>query len=74
MYIVNTTCAAGAGTLLIEFGILSRLVGDDRYEQLARNAMEIIFALKSEVTGLVGKTFNFEKTVLACIMISSDLR
>ena len=55
MYLVNTTCAAGAGTLLIEFGILSRLVGDGKYERLARSAMEIIFALKSESTGLVGE-------------------
>ena len=55
MYLVNTTCAAGAGTLLIEFGILSRLVGDVKYERLARSAMEIIFDLKSEATGLVGK-------------------
>ena len=54
MYRVNTTCAAGAGTLLIEFGILSRLLGNSTYERLARKAMEIIFNLKSQETGLVG--------------------
>ncbi len=25
-------CTAGAGTLLLEFGVLSRLLGDDKYE------------------------------------------
>lgn len=29
-------CIAGAGTLLLEFGMLSRLSGDPKYEQAAR--------------------------------------
>ncbi|KAI6651772.1 ER degradation-enhancing alpha-mannosidase-like protein 1 [Oopsacas minuta] len=60
VYRVNTTCAAGAGTLLIEFGILSRLVGDVKYERLARKAMEIILDLRSQVTGLVGNTIDVQ--------------
>ena len=58
VYRVNTTCAAGAGTLLIEFGILSRLLGDVTYERLARKAMEIILASKSQATGLVGMSYD----------------
>ena len=58
VYRVNTTCAAGAGTFLIEFGILSRLLGDFTYERLARKAMEIILASKSRATGLVGMSYD----------------
>jgi mannosidase alpha-like ER degradation enhancer 1 len=29
---VHDTCSAGAGTLLLEFGVLSRLTGLDVYE------------------------------------------
>ncbi len=35
------TCTACAGTLLLEFGVLSRLTGNATYEQKARHAMEV---------------------------------
>ncbi|KAJ7316979.1 hypothetical protein JRQ81_003141 [Phrynocephalus forsythii] len=34
----NETCTAGAGSLLVEFGILSRLLGDSTFEWVARRA------------------------------------
>lgn len=34
----RVTCTACAGTLLLEFGLLSRLTGDARYEAAARHA------------------------------------
>ncbi|VDM97699.1 unnamed protein product, partial [Thelazia callipaeda] len=33
---VNENCPAGAGSLLLEFSVLSRLLGDSTYESLAR--------------------------------------
>ena len=35
------TCTACAGTLLLEFGVLSRLTGNATYEQKARHAVEV---------------------------------
>lgn len=40
-YEAETTCSAGAGTLILEFGALSRLTGDMRYEEAARNVRAI---------------------------------
>lgn len=37
------TCTACAGTLLLEFGTLSRLTGDPIYEQKARHAVKQVF-------------------------------
>ncbi len=36
----RVTCTACAGTLLLEFGLLSRLTGDPKYERQARQAVE----------------------------------
>ncbi|KAB7506973.1 ER degradation-enhancing alpha-mannosidase-like protein 1 [Armadillidium nasatum] len=36
------TCTAGAGTLIVEFGILSRLLGDPTYELIARRASNVV--------------------------------
>ena len=52
---INETCTAGAGTLVLEFGILSRLLGDPTYETAARRAVRRIWALRSNVTGLIGE-------------------
>jgi len=49
--------AAGAGTLILEFGTLSRLTGDERYEKAARRAFFGVWNRKSDV-GLVGNTIN----------------
>jgi len=50
----NETCTAGAGTLLLEFGVLSRLLNDPVYEGAARRAVERLWSLRSNVTGLFG--------------------
>ena len=51
---INETCTSGAGTLLVEFGILSRLLNDPVYEGLARRAVTNLWHLRSNVTGLLG--------------------
>ena len=48
------TCTAGAGTLLVEFGILSRLINDPIYESLARRASNTLWDMKNRDTGLLG--------------------
>ena len=47
------TSLAGGGTHLIEFGLLSRLTGDAKYERAARGAARALWALSSEL-GLPG--------------------
>ncbi|KAI0079675.1 alpha mannosidase-like protein [Panus rudis PR-1116 ss-1] len=51
------TCTAGAGSLILEFGTLSRLTGDDRFEKAAHKAFFAIWNRRSEL-GLVGNTIN----------------
>lgn len=54
---INETCTAGAGSLLVEFGILSRLLDDDRFESLARRAVGKLWSLRNNETGLLGGFF-----------------
>ena len=56
----NHTCTSGAGTLLLDFATLSRLLNDPVYERLARKAMQTIFSLRNLETGLVGNELNVE--------------
>ena len=49
------TCTAGAGTVLLEFGILSRLLGDPTFEALARKSLASLWKRRSVKTGLFGK-------------------
>ncbi|KIJ56728.1 glycoside hydrolase family 47 protein [Sphaerobolus stellatus SS14] len=51
------TCTAGAGTLILEFGVLSRLTGDPRFEKAAYKAFFALWNRKSDI-GLVGNTIN----------------
>ncbi|GAA6058326.1 hypothetical protein JCM3770_003619 [Rhodotorula araucariae] len=51
------TCAAGAGSLLLEFITLSRLTGDARFELAARRAFFAVWNRRSEI-GLVGNTID----------------
>ncbi|KAI0751326.1 alpha-mannosidase [Daedaleopsis nitida] len=51
------TCTAGAGTLILEFGTLSRLTGDDRFEKAAYKAFFALWNRRSDI-GLVGNTVN----------------
>ncbi|KIY73681.1 glycoside hydrolase family 47 protein [Cylindrobasidium torrendii FP15055 ss-10] len=51
------TCAAGAGSLMLEFATLSRLTGDDRFEKAAYKAFFALWVRKSDL-GLIGNTIN----------------
>uniref|UniRef100_A0A5F8GV42 alpha-1,2-Mannosidase n=1 Tax=Monodelphis domestica TaxID=13616 RepID=A0A5F8GV42_MONDO len=56
----NETCTAGAGSLLVEFGILSRLLGDSTFEWVARRAVKALWNLRSNYTGLLGNVINIQ--------------
>ncbi|EJF62997.1 alpha-mannosidase [Dichomitus squalens LYAD-421 SS1] len=51
------SCTAGAGSLILEFGTLSRLTGDDRFEKAAYKAFFALWNRRSDI-GLVGNTVN----------------
>ncbi|GAA5853829.1 hypothetical protein JCM9279_001680 [Rhodotorula babjevae] len=51
------TCAAGAGSLLLEFITLSRLTGDSAFEIAARRAFFAVWNRRSDI-GLVGNTID----------------
>ncbi|XP_054639598.1 ER degradation-enhancing alpha-mannosidase-like protein 1 [Dunckerocampus dactyliophorus] len=57
---INETCTAGAGSLLVEFGILSRLTGDFTFELVARRAVRSLWKLRSNQTGLLGNIVNIQ--------------
>jgi mannosidase alpha-like ER degradation enhancer 1 len=50
-------CTAGVGTLLLEFGTLSRLTLDDRYEDAALCALRLLWSKRSK-RGLLGNTLD----------------
>ena len=52
---VVESCTAGAGTLTIEFTLLSRLLGDPVYENVARRAVRALWERRHRNTGLVGQ-------------------
>ncbi|XP_028516493.1 ER degradation-enhancing alpha-mannosidase-like protein 1 isoform X2 [Exaiptasia diaphana] len=52
------TCLAGAGTLILEFGILSRLLDDPTFENLARRAVSSLWSHRSNTTGLFGNVID----------------
>lgn len=54
---VSETCTAGAGSLLVEFGILSRLIGDSTFEWVARRAVRALWSLRNNDTGLLGTRY-----------------
>ncbi|XP_075158264.1 ER degradation-enhancing alpha-mannosidase-like protein 2 [Haematobia irritans] len=49
----SITCTAGVGTLLVEFGTLSRLTGNTIYEEVALNALHSLWNRRSPI-GLFG--------------------
>ncbi|RXK37277.1 hypothetical protein M231_05419 [Tremella mesenterica] len=49
------TCLAGAGSLILEFGVLSRLTGDETYENLAKRAFLALWNRRSS-NNLLGNT------------------
>lgn len=56
---ITETCSAGAGSLVLEFTTLSRLTGDERFEQLAKRAFGAIWNRRSSV-GLIGSGIDAE--------------
>ncbi|XP_054724208.1 ER degradation-enhancing alpha-mannosidase-like protein 1 [Uloborus diversus] len=54
------TCTAGAGSMLLEFGMLSRLLHDPVYEGVARRAVKALWELRSENTGLLGNVIDVQ--------------
>lgn len=56
----NDTCVAGAGTLLLEFGVLSRLTGDPTFEAVAHRAALAIWDRRDKTTGLLGSTIDVQ--------------
>jgi mannosidase alpha-like ER degradation enhancer 2 len=51
---------AEIGTMLLEYGTLSRLTGDSSYYQIAKKAVVTLFNHRARRTGLVGSTINVE--------------
>ncbi|KAL1130052.1 hypothetical protein AAG570_012995 [Ranatra chinensis] len=56
----SETCPAGAGSLLLEMGILSRLLGDPVYEGYARRAIRALWKHRSQLTGLLGNAIDVD--------------
>lgn len=54
----SDTCTACAGTMIMEFGALSRLTGDPIFEAKAQKAMEAIWIYRSRNSDLVGTVIN----------------
>ncbi|KRZ38059.1 ER degradation-enhancing alpha-mannosidase-like protein 1 [Trichinella pseudospiralis] len=57
---VNETCVAGAGTLLVEFGVLSRLLNDPTFENAARRVNEVLWKSRNCRTGLLGNVIDIQ--------------
>jgi hypothetical protein len=56
---ITETCSAGAGSLVLEFTVLSRLTGDPRFEQLAKRAFWAVWDRRSNI-GLLGSGVDAE--------------
>lgn len=56
---ITETCAAGAGSLVLEFTTLSRLTGDERFEKLAKRAFWAVWERRSGI-GLIGNGIDAE--------------
>lgn len=56
--ISSDTCPAGAGSFLLEMGILSRLLNDPVYENYARRANRALWGFRDKNTGLLGNVIN----------------
>ncbi|KAK9476165.1 glycoside hydrolase [Lipomyces japonicus] len=55
---ITETCAAGAGSLVIEMATLSRLTGDGKYEAAARRAFFAIWDRRTTSLNLVGSAID----------------
>lgn len=57
---INETCLSGAGSLLLEFGLLSRLTNDDIFERLARKAVNTLWKSRHKQTNLLGNVIDVQ--------------
>ncbi|KAI1259980.1 glycoside hydrolase family 47 protein [Xylariaceae sp. FL1019] len=57
---ITETCSAGAGSLVLEFTVLSRLTGDPRFEQAAKRAFWAVWSRRSTI-GLIGAGVDAEE-------------
>uniref|UniRef100_A0AC35TLB5 Alpha-1,2-Mannosidase n=1 Tax=Rhabditophanes sp. KR3021 TaxID=114890 RepID=A0AC35TLB5_9BILA len=57
---INETCTAGATSLIVEFGLLSRITGIDKYEKFAKRNIEKVWTSRSVKTNLLGNTINIQ--------------
>ncbi|KAI5296491.1 alpha mannosidase-like protein, partial [Ascosphaera atra] len=48
------TCTAGAGSLVLEFGALSRLTGDGRFEEMAKRAFWAVWSRRTDIDLVAG--------------------
>ncbi|GBB93048.1 hypothetical protein RclHR1_00210044 [Rhizophagus clarus] len=55
----HETCTAAAGTLIIEFGVLSRLTNDTRFEDVARKALFGLWNRRTDLN-LLGNVINVQ--------------
>ncbi|KAJ2162271.1 hypothetical protein GGF46_000762 [Coemansia sp. RSA 552] len=55
-----STCTAGVGTLLLEFGTLSRLTNETIFEDVARMALDEMWAVRSK-KNLFGNVYDLEE-------------
>lgn len=56
---ITETCSAGAGSLVLEFTVLSRLTGDGHFEELAKKAFWAVWARRSNID-LIGAGIDAE--------------
>jgi hypothetical protein len=56
---ITETCSAGAGSLVLEFSTLSRLIGDPRFEAAAKQAFWAVWLRRSTI-GLIGAGIDAE--------------
>lgn len=67
------TCAAGAGSLLLEWIVLSRLTGVSQYEDVATKAFYAVWGRRSE-RSLIGNALNAFNGVRSCYSPLSSTR
>ena len=60
---INETCTAGAGSLLLEFGILSKLLDDNIFENTVRNVNAKLWEFRNKNTNLLGMFYAFQKNI-----------
>lgn len=58
---VTETNVAAVGSFILEFGVLSRLTGDPKYEDAAKGAIRAMWSLRGRKTNLLGNTLDVQK-------------